>query len=317
MEASAVKELHKHPGSNVPAMLIDLGALIAALLTLGTGWPTDHPIWTVCVILCVAYFHHTWMTIFHEDAHYSLYPTQRWHNTFNGIIVGTFLMVPFSIYRQVHIRHHNRMNSPEDWELWPYVDPARSLTFRRIFLLFDILFGQWVGVYIYNRIFWVKHTPLRDPKVRRQIWVEYAIMAAFWGGLLAVVWYCAAWILFLKVYVIPAWVAGTFQTFRKLTEHLGLPMSDAMHGARTVVTDDPIGDAVSYTSFHISSHGVHHQFPQMPHQNLKKAMSLMERTDDMPIFRSHVQAMRDMARHLWHPGIGVNARTQGVAAENN
>ncbi|MFQ5412340.1 MAG: fatty acid desaturase family protein [Phycisphaerae bacterium] len=313
MDAKIVKVLHEATGSNLPAMFINLAGVAVALASIASGWPTDHWAWYAGIVAWLAYFHHTWMTIFHEDAHYALYQGKS-HNVRNGTIVGTLLMVPFTVYRQVHIRHHNRMNLPEDWELWPYCDPKKSLRFRRVFLFLDIFFGLWVGPVIYGRIFFVKHSPLSDPTMRRRIVWEYVLIVAFWGSLLAVVAYTQAWWIFVKVYLIPAYVAGVVQTVRKLTEHLGLPVGDAMQGARTVLTQGPIGRAFSYTSFHIASHGLHHLFPQMPHDNLNKAYAMEEeRNPDAPVFPSHFRAMLDMTRHLAYPGIGVNARAASKA----
>ncbi|MFQ5501137.1 MAG: fatty acid desaturase family protein [Phycisphaerae bacterium] len=313
MDAKVVKALHQVTGSNLPAMLINLAGVAVAIASIAIGWPTEHWLWYAFVVAWLAYFHHTWMTIFHEDAHFALYQGKS-HNVRNGTIVGTLLMVPFTVYRQVHIRHHNRMNCPEDWELWPYCDPNKSLSFRRMFLFFDIFFGLWVGPVIYWRIFFAKNSPLTDPKIRRRITLEFLLIFTFWAGLLAAVAFYNAWWMFVKVYLIPAYVAGVVQTIRKLTEHLGLPEGDAMAGARTVLTDGPIGRAFSYTSFHIASHGLHHQYPQMPHENLEKAFKIEEETNqDAPVFPSHFRAMLDMTRHLAHPGIGVNAEVHSNA----
>lgn len=308
-----IKELHQNPRSNVVPMLLNLAGVAIALVALAAGWPADNWLSITFWVIWLAYFQHTWMTIFHEDVHYALYRA-RWHNILNGTIVGTLLTVPFGVYRHVHIRHHNRMNHPEDWELWPYVDPTKSLAFRRVFMVFDILFGLWVGPFIYSRIFFSKKTPLTDPKIRRSIWIEYALILVFWGTIWGLVINTGAWWLFAKMYLIPAWVSGVVQTFRKFTEHLGLPLGSPMEGARTIIPTDPLGKAVSYTSFHITAHGVHHQFPQMPHENLEKALvTERENHPEAPVFTSHTRAIFDMFHHLWYPGIGVNARPKAAA----
>lgn len=305
METATVTELHRPAGSNVPAMLVNLVALVAAAVSLGAAWPTTHPAWTVAVILWLAYFQHTWTMIFHEDAHYTLYRA-RWHNILNGIIIGTLIFIPFNVYRQVHIRHHARMNGPADWECWPYCDPATSLRFRRIFVLFDILCGLALAPYVYGRIFFVRKSPLTEPRLRRQILLEYGIIIVFWTILLAVVVHYQAWWLFAKVYVIPAWIAGVFQTIRKLTEHLGLPAGNPMAGARTVLHRTLVGRLFSYTHFHVDAHGLHHQYPQMPHPNLEKVYQQRDADAAARVFTNYWQAMRDMLPHLVRPGIGVN-----------
>jgi fatty acid desaturase len=307
MSTPTIKDLHQTGGSNVPAMLVNLAAFAVAIASLASGWPSGHPLWIAAITVWLAYFQHCWTTIFHEDAHYSLYKA-RWHNIFNGTIIGTLVMVPFNVYRQVHIRHHAKMNSPEDWELWPYTDPKTSLSFRRVFVCFDILLGVWVAPYIYGRIFWVRNSPLADPALRRRIALEYLLIAAFWGSIWGLVISTGAWYPFAVIYLIPAFLTGVFQTIRKLTEHLGLPEGNAMSGARTVLSHGWFGRALAWTSFHIDAHGLHHAFPQMPHVNLEQAYKSGDARTSGPVFSSYWRAMRDMLPHLARPGIGVNVQ---------
>lgn len=311
MAKPAIQALHQPRGGNVPTMLFNLSMVAAAFFSLISGWPTDHPAWIVLVTIVLAYFQHCWTIIFHEDAHYSLYAA-RWHNIFNGRIVGTLLLIPFEIFRQVHIRHHARMNTPDDFEQWPYCDPTKSLRFRRVFLVIDILLGAWVAPFIYNRAFFVRNTPMKDPAIRRKVWFEFGIMFVFWSVTIGLVAYYGAWRGLVLGYVIPAVVTGWIQTIRKLTEHLGLPAGDPMRGARTVLPQRPMGRWFAWTSFHIESHGLHHKFPQMPHRNLEKAYALLEDGETAPevTFSTYWQAIRDMLPHLRRPGIGVNAPGQ-------
>ncbi len=309
----AVKQLHQPAGSNVPLMMFNLACVAVGVYALAAGWPTTHPAWIAAATLWLAYFQYCWTTIFHEDVHYTLYRA-RWHNIFNGTIVGTLLLVPFSVYRQVHVRHHAKMNSPDDWELWPYTDPSRSLRFRRVFLWFDLLLGTWVAPWIYGRMFWVRSSPLKDPKLRQRIALEYLLIAAFWGTLLALVAHYGWWRPFLLAYVVPAWLAGMLQTLRKFVDHLGLPAGEAMAGCRTVLSRSWIGKLIDLTSFNINAHGLHHKFPQMPHANLARARDLVTSAAGAPIFRSHLAAVRDTLPHFAFPGIGLNARPPAPAA---
>jgi len=310
MQDQAIKQLHVPSQSNVPALLWNLFAFAAAVASLMTGWPTAHPVWIVAVILALAYVQHCWTIIFHEDAHYLLYEA-RWHNRFNGIIVGTLLLIPFDIFRDVHMRHHRAMNTAKDWELWPYADPTKSLRFRRIFVFLDVVFGAWVDPYIYNRIFFVKDSPIKDPKVRRRIKIQFLIMGLFWASVLTLVAYNGWWTKLLIVYLIPVWLTGMIQALRKLIEHLGLPAGDAMAGARTILHKDWVGRIAGWTSFHIEAHGLHHAYPQMPHNHLEKAMELTENAPADRVFPNYWRAFLDMLPHLKNPAIGENLAPAG------
>ncbi len=300
------KALHQEHGNNVPALLFNVAAVLAAFFVLATGWPTAHPLFVVAVILWLVYFEHCWTIIFHEDAHGMLYRA-KWHNVFNGMIVGTLLMLPFTIFQEVHKRHHAKMNTPQDWELWPYVDPNTTVTFRRWFLVVDLLFGIWAGPWVYARIFFHPDSPLKDRGLRMRIWLEYAIIVAFWSTVVGLVWWYDVWGAFVMAYLIPAWITGVVQTVRKLLEHLGLPADSRMGGARTIVGRGPLARFVDWTSFHIAQHGLHHKYPQMPHGNLTRALDTLPEAERRGLFSSHWAALRDMLPHLRHPGIGVNA----------
>lgn len=307
-----VKQLHARTRSNVPSLLFNIVAVVGCFFMLATGWPTTNPLFVAAIVLTLVYFEHCWTIIFHEDAHLMLYKA-RWHNYFNGIIVGTLLMLPFTIFRQVHIRHHAKMNTPDDWELWPYVDPQASVGFRRRFLWVDILLGMWMGPWIYGRYFWHEDSPMTDPKMRRQVWIEYGIIVAFWGSLIGAVAYFNVWGAFVMAYLVPGFITGIVQTMRKLIEHLGLPADSAVAGSRTIISKGPMARFVDWTSFHIAQHGLHHLFPQMPHENLKAAAEALPAERRGRIFTSHWEALRDAWPHFAAPGIGVNApRPVGV-----
>ena len=307
-----IKALRLRKGSNIPALLFNIMAVLGLVAMLATGWPSGHPAFIAALILALVYFEHCWTIIFHEDAHLMLYRA-RWHNYFNGVLVGTLLLTPFTIYRQSHIRHHSKMNSPEDWELWPYVDPQTTPRFRRLFVVFDILLGLVVGPWTYARIFFHKDSPLTEPRIRRQIRLEYAIMIVFWAALLTLVAWGGFWRAFLLAYLLPAWITGMVQTMRKLVEHLGLPGDDAMGGARTIIGTGPIARFIDWTSLHISQHGLHHLFPQVPHENLEAAFQTLP-PEKQKTFPSYWSALLDTLPHLARPGIGVNATTAAPAA---
>lgn len=302
-----LRELHQQTRSNVPILLTNLAAFAVLFGSLVSGWPSANPLYVAVVIVLLAYVQHCWTILFHEDAHYALYRA-RWHNVFNGTILGTLLLIPFTVYRQVHIRHHAKMNLPEDYELWPYADPRCSLAFRRAFAVAELLLGMWTAPLVYNRIFFVRDTPIREPKLRRRIRAEFALIVAFWSAVLGLVAWFGVWREFTVCYLVPAWLTGLIQTLRKFTEHLGLPAGDALGGARTVLPRGPVGKALAWASSNIEAHGLHHKYPQMPHLNLERAYVMMEESEAGPVFRSYWAAMRDMLPHLLRPGIGVNVQ---------
>lgn len=287
-----------------------LPAVAVGLYALVFNWPIDH--WAVRLFftLYTGFFLFCWTSCFHETAHQTL-TRWRWLDILLGRILGTAMYVPYTVYRESHIRHHAYLNRPNDWELWPYSDPKCSLTFRRGFVFADIFLGFLTAPYIYGRIYFHHDSPLKSPSVRRTIMWEYVAIGLFWGLSFLRFGYYHMWDYYLTVWLIPHMLAGTMQTMRKLTEHLGMTSFDPMIGTRTVMSENLITRWTSFVNFDIFVHGPHHRHPRMAQNLLKSKMAdyITENpTTDYPVYSSYLSATLAMAPHLIrNPGIGVNA----------
>ena len=131
----------------LPRFLFFPGGVLG-LVSLGYSWPSPHPGWQVFWTLFTSFNLLCWTSCFHETAHQTLCGSARF-SIWLGRFLGTVMGVPYTVYRESHIRHHAYLNKPHDWELWPYADPHRSLAFRRVFVWIDLLFGFVMSPYIY------------------------------------------------------------------------------------------------------------------------------------------------------------------------
>jgi fatty acid desaturase len=279
------------------------------LCSLAWHWPVDQ--WSVRLFwtLFTAYFMFCWTSCFHEAAHQTL-TRWRWLDVTIGRILGTLILVPYTVFREAHMRHHAYLNRPTDWEGWPYSDPRSSLAFRRVFVLFDVVFGFVVSPYIYSRIFFHKDSPLTKLEIRRAIRDEYLLMVLFWALIAVRLTYMSRWDRYFTVWLIPHLIAGVFQTMRKLTEHLGMASYDPLCGTRTVIGTGWVTRLASFVNFDVFIHGPHHRFPRLAHNRLKDRM--MEQIasrpgDKLPLYSSYLRATFDMLPYLFlNPGMGMN-----------
>ena len=292
------------------ARMLCLPAAVLGFYALIFNWPIDH--WAVKVFFTgfTSYFLFCWTSCFHETAHQTL-TRWRWLDVAIGRILGTLMYVPYTCYRESHIRHHAYLNRPNDWELWPYSDPKCSLTFRRWFVFADIFFGFVTSPIIYGRIFFHKASPLKSPSVRRAITWEYVGMIAFWGLAFVRFSYFHFWGYYLTVWLLPHMIAGFMQTMRKLTEHLGMNSYDPMIGTRTVMSNNLLTRFTSFLNFEIFVHGPHHRHPRLAQNLLRGKMTdyITEHPEThYPVYTSYLSATMAMAPFVLHnPGIGVNA----------
>lgn len=283
-------------------------AQIFSMVMVASPWPTDH--WAVRVfwILVTSYFMFCWTSCFHETAHQTLFSSQRL-SVLLGKVLGWLMFVPYTAYRETHIRHHAYLNKPNDWELWPYSDPNAPRWFRKIFAWCDLFLGVLTAPIVYGRIYFHKDSPLK-PEQRRAIRREYVGMACFWAIVLGIVAYYDRWTTFALVWVIPYMLAGFFQNGRKLTEHLGMKSYDPLHGTRTVIADNVVTKFCTFLNFDIFVHGPHHRHPRVSHDQLEeltKKYAAEQATNPLPLYPTYFSATRDMLYWFFkEPGVGVN-----------
>lgn len=250
---------------------------------------------------------------FHETVHHTLFRRTA-TNVWLGRVLGTFIGIPYTAYRETHRRHHAYLNTPDDFEMWPYSDPHASLTFRRIFVWIDLFAGIATAPIVYGRIYFVPDSPL-SADVRRTIRNEYLGLGVYWlvlGGLLT--WLTLTgtieWTLFDPLWLLPMVISSAFNSARKFTEHLGMASIDPIQGTRTVIGGNPITRLCSYFNFDIYIHGPHHRYPRAQHFELERRMAEYRTNQPdapVPLFSTYWAAILDMLPSLWtNPGVGAN-----------
>lgn len=289
---------------------------VIGITALALQWPSPHIGWQIAWTMFTAYCMFCWTSCFHECSHQTLGGSRFW-SLLIGRGLGTVMVLPYTIYRESHIRHHAYLNKPHDWELWPYSDPNASLGFRRVFVWFDFLLGFIAAPFTFGRLFWHKDSPLTDPKLRRTIWLEYALCVAFWGATFTALTLTSTWMMYVRGWLIPLAITGMWQNARKFTEHLGMQSYDPMLGTRTVVGKSWLTKACTYLNFDIFIHGPHHRHPRIAHRKLRTKMyEYAEKSEELkyPMFRSYWGAIFDMIPYIFkNPGVGMNV---GAPAPN-
>jgi fatty acid desaturase len=290
------------------ATLLHLAFLIAAVLTWNAGW---WPLTVVCWCVC-AHVGHSKLIAFHEASHGTLNP--KWRvNEFQGIMLGTTILVPLSVYRLVHGRHHAYIGTESDLEFWPFVNPGTARWKRVLAAIGELFFGFFYTPIVFLHGVLAAHR-VPPAQKRRIIW-EYAIIALVWPTVLYVVHTNGWWEPFLVGYGVQALIAGNLQSVRKFTEHLGLMGDTILTTTRTVVDKRLYGEAMSRSMLRIDYHGTHHRYAKVPYYHLPAATPFVYdgRVEHVPLFPNYWSAMLDMARCLGNPRIGA----QWKAAEQS
>src|SRR5947208_15512442 len=135
--AETVSEMHdEHDVRSVAfqTLVISIGLTEAALwAAVWLGW-----IWlAVPLVLVAAHFMHGLLIGFHEASHGLLRKSRRL-NEFDGVLIGIFSLVPFSLYRVVHQMHHMHLATEKATELCPLVLTKAPRSARRLASFFAL-----------------------------------------------------------------------------------------------------------------------------------------------------------------------------------
>ena len=304
--APALRE--EHPvNSGTFQSLVFLLALseIGIAAAVWAGW-----IWLALPLsLVAAHFMHGLLIGFHEASHGLLRKSRRL-NEFDGVLIGMFSFLPFSLYRVVHQMHHMHLATEKDTELWPFVLTHAPRWARRLAAFLELTVGLFYSPLIFLRVFVKSNSPVRSQKVRRRIWMELALSFVAWAAIVSAVAFWGAWKYLLWVYLVPAMIAANLQSWRKYVEHLGLMGNTVNSSTRSIIPRSWLGHFFAYTLLHEPYHGVHHENAALPHRWLPQFTEILtpKQPGELAPFMSYRQALPDLVRSLRDPRVGAQWR---------
>ncbi len=262
------------------------------------------------LVLTASHLMHGMLIGFHEASHGLLRKSRRL-NEIDGIIIGVFSLMSLSLYRAAHQLHHAYLATERDIELWPFVIPGTPRWGRVLAAILELNLGLFYTPFLFVRTFLRTGTPIRNKKLRRRIWAEFALMAGVWFCILAAVTWWGAWKYFLWMYLAPAFLAANMQSWRKYIEHVGLTGSTVNSSTRSIVSEGPLGQFVAFTLLHEPYHGVHHRHSGVPHAELPQHASELapKNPGEVSPFPSYRHALMDLLNSLRDPRAGAQWRT--------
>jgi len=269
-----------------------------------------HHYWiAVPLVLVSSHLMHGMLIGFHEATH-GLLRKSRMLNELDGLIIGTFSLMSFSLYRAAHQLHHAYLASERDDELWPFIHPSMPRWWRVTAAILELTMGIFFTPFLFIRTFLRDGSPIRNKKLRRRVWSEYIATVVIWAVALTLIGYFHLWTYFLWLHVAPAWLAANMQSVRKYVEHVGLTGGTVNSSTRSIVTEGWMAAFLNFTLLHEPYHGVHHWRSGLPHPELPRHRAALEPTDpeERPPFRSFGAAVYDTLINLADPKVGAQWR---------
>ena len=292
-------------------------ALLVSQLALGIAYA--HRLIWLCLPLAflTSHFMHGLLVGFHEASH-GLLRKSRFLNDLDGLIVGTMSFMSFTLYRVAHQTHHSHLATERDVELWPFVIVGSPRWQRRLVAFIELNAGLLYTPWLFLRIFVQRDSIVRNRKVRRRIWIEFAVIAMVWAAILTAVARFHVWDYFCWIILGPGVLAGNFQSWRKYIEHVGLSGHTARSATRSIIAKTWSGRLLSLTLLHEPFHGIHHIKMALSHDQLPLHAALLEPEDhgDVAPFPNYRTAVLHLLRQLSDPKSGSHWPDEPVAASN-
>ena len=280
-------------------------------IALGVALNREATLWVVVpLVLLASHFMHGAAVGLHEATHGLLRKNRRF-NEFDGVLLGVFSFMSFSLYRAAHQSHHAYFATERDEELWPFVFTSKPRRARVLAAVLELTMGLFFTPLLFLRSFLRNGSPIRSKKVRRRIWMELALMVVVWSGIIASVSYAGVWRYFLWMYLAPAFVAANLQTWRKYIEHVGLTGGTVNSATRNIIAEGWCGRLVAFTLLHEPFHGVHHLHLSLPHAELPLHADELQpvTADEHAPFPSYRHAVIHMLCSLTNPRVGAQWNT--------
>jgi fatty acid desaturase len=275
------------------------------------GWALHQRSYWLAVPLMLLCCHlmHGLLIGFHEASH-GLLRTNRRLNEIDGIILGVFSFMSFSLYRAAHQTHHAYLATERDEELWPFVLPATARWKRVLAAFLELTAGLLFTPCIFLRSFLRAGSPIRNKRVRRRVWAELALIVGTWICILVAVAWFDVWRYFLGMYLVPAYLAANLQSWRKYIEHVGLTGGTVKSSTRSIVSEGWPGRLLAFTLLHEPYHGVHHQRAGLPHAELPQHAAALDPTtpEERSPYPSYRSALLDLLCSLTDPRVGAQWR---------
>ena len=301
-ERQQLRSLHQRPGPITGHILA--GTTHFALIVLAVlSWEAGYWQATLLFWIAIAWMGNAALSRLHEAAHRMLF-SSRIANELVGTAIGTLAMIPLSVYRYVHNQHHKHLGGKDDPEFWPYNLPSAAKWQRLLYAWLELLAGWAFTPALYSlrtARAWNTHSRL----LRHRLIVEWLFLICCWALVLFVTDLFQVWQWLWVGHLAPAWIAGSLQSVRKFTEHLGRFGETIPDMTRTVVYKGRAGQAASKSQLHVEHHGTHHRWPGIAYRNLPQATPIVYGPDWQDrTFPTHWAAICDMLPWLLDPRLG-------------
>jgi fatty acid desaturase len=225
--------------------------------------------------------------LMHESNHNLLFKNKHL-NRWTGFICGFPSLVAVTAYRTLHLAHHANTGTHDDPDSMEQAAP-KSLPIVLFYFLFLI-----VGAYLYLIHLMITSVSLAEGSRKRDIIIEYILIAAIFTGLF--IW--VPFNIMLHVWLIPLLIAAQLTNVRGLAEHGLTTSNNVFTDTRCVTSNRFVSSMMNNLNYHLD----HHLFPGVPWYNLPKLHAILQdeyKAAGSSVYRSYTGFLIDFFKVSW------------------
>jgi fatty acid desaturase len=233
-------------------------AILAAPHLLPTGWLRCVLVGAGILVAAVAL--NAFVLLLHEGMHHTLFKNAFW-NRWVSVLLGAPLLISFSAYQVMHLRHHLYLGDPRDPD--DYHNYSRSRV--RVWLMHGcrLLFGAFLYLLLIPLLA-LRHGSAAD---RRRVAAEYGVLALIYTAVALTV----PGDVLLWAWFVPVVMVGYMTNIRGFTQHGITDASDPFIASRTMKPHPLVAFCLLNENYHLE----HHLFPEVPSYHLKELHELI------------------------------------------
>ncbi|HEY7310389.1 MAG TPA: fatty acid desaturase [Gemmataceae bacterium] len=193
--------------------------------------------------------------LLHEGMHSTLFARPFW-NRWLSVLLGVPVLMSFSAYQVMHLRHHTYLGDPRDPD-----DYANYSSRPRLVWLMHFM-RLLCGAFLYLLLIPVLGLRHGTPPQRRWIVVEYLLLAATAA---TAGWFVPGDVL-LWGWFLPVVLVGYMTNLRGFTQHGITDEADPFLASRTMKPNPLVAFCLLNENYHLE----HHLFPEVPSYHLRR-----------------------------------------------
>jgi fatty acid desaturase len=254
---------------NLTKRLAELAVFVAlwaagGTLTLTWGMAEDSSVFAwACYLIGIfisAVAINAFVLLLHEGMHHTLF-TSPFANRWVSVLLGAPVLMSFTAYQVMHLRHHAYLGDPRDPD--DYQNHTNNKVILWVMHCLRLLVGAFLYLLLIPLLAWRHGSPIS----RRRLVHEYLLLALLCTLVALTV---PGWVL-IHGWFLPAVLVGYMTNIRGFTQHGITDAHDPFLASRSVRPHPAVAFCLLYENYHLE----HHFFPEIPSYHLPRLHRLI------------------------------------------